>query len=74
MGKFGKVYNDSYYESVTDKQKLYPKNENKTTTPMQARFDLHNQSQQIKHFQWLYEENKDIIELDDYLLKNLYTV
>ena len=67
MGKYGNVYSDSYYESVTEKQKIYAGNKDKTSTPAQSRVDLHNQEAQIEHFRNLSD---DRIILDDYLTEH----
>ena len=68
MGNYGKVYESDYYSMVTDEIKLYP-NSNNSTTPDQARADLHNQPSQINHFRKILKEDPRI-KLDNYLSNN----
>lgn len=68
MGNYGKVYGSDYYSVVTDDVKLYP-NENESTTPEQARSDLHDQLSQINHFRKMLKEDPRI-KLDGYLKKH----
>ncbi len=71
MGKFGKCYNNEYYDVVTKKAGLYEWNENRVTTMAQARSDIHDTRSQISFFKQLVKTDKRI-RLDNYLSENLY--
>ncbi len=70
MGNFGQIYNDDYYNTVTEAG-LFGYNSNKIVTPNQARVDLHSQMPQIKEFRKMVETDKRIV-LDNYLTENLW--
>lgn len=69
MGKFGKIYNDEYFNSVVrsgnlnlEKQEDYAKRND---------FLIHDIESQIRYFSSLWKGNKDVIKLDEYLKENL---
>lgn len=71
MGKYGKVYRDDYFNTVSKSSRGHiPHNNNHTVSPHAARNDLHNQDVQISHLRKLVSEDKRII-LDEYLTNNL---
>ncbi len=69
-GEYGKVYNDQYYDVVTNKSKLYTPNGSGTTTAEQARQDIHNQEAQITYFKHLCKTDSRIL-LDNYLKERI---
>jgi hypothetical protein len=71
MGKYGRVYGDSYFEMVSDKMGIYKKTIDREVTPESARSDLHVQKPQIDYFRNLVKKDNRII-LDEYLDKNLF--
>lgn len=71
MGKFGNVYYEHYYDTVTN-AKVFSSNEGRIVTGQHARSDIHNQQAQINYFRKLAIENKHIITLDYYLKENLF--
>ena len=71
MGKYGKVYRDDYFDTVTLNSMGHLRhNDEKTINPSQARVDLHDQLSQIEYLKELIKIEKRII-LDDYLKENL---
>lgn len=68
MGKYGDVYYQQYIDEATGAMKNVSK---KSVKPQDARADLHNQRAQILYFKKIYEQNKDVIKLDNYLKENL---
>jgi hypothetical protein len=71
MGKYGKVYNDYYFDVVSTKMGIYRKNTKDDITPESARSDLHEQEPQIEYFKRLVNSDSRII-LDKYLKENLF--
>lgn len=69
MGKYGKVYNEKYYDMVTDGMNVFHKNEEGLISPIHARSDLHDQQSQIQYFKELIKKD-DRIHLDEFLTRN----
>ena len=69
MGKFGKIYNEEYFNSVVKSGKLdLVKQEDYA---MRHDFLIHDIESQIKYFYSLWKNNSDLIKLDEYLNSNL---
>jgi hypothetical protein len=74
MGDYGIVYYDEYYDSITygkgyDKQHAY--NKSRIVTPLNTRWDIHNQHKQIIYFKKLLSKYEHKIDMDNYLSTHL---
>jgi hypothetical protein len=65
MGTFGNIYNSDYKESIKSVGQTVDRNSHD--------HKIHKQPPQIEYFKELYIQNKEIIKLDKYLTKNLFT-
>jgi len=71
MGKYGKVYRDDYYDTVTkNSMGFLGHNDSKNLSPSEARTDLHDQPTQIEYLRELLK-TETRIKLDEYLTENL---
>jgi len=67
MGKYGKVYNDYYYDKCVEASAIKRK-DNRLLTAKDMRSDIHNQEKQIEYFKKkVIPEYKDKIEFDFFL-------
>ena len=71
MGRYGKVYNDEYFDVVSSKMGIYKNELNGIVTGISARSDLHSQKPQIEHFKSVVKSD-DRVLLDKYLEENLF--
>lgn len=71
MGKYGRIYDDEYFNMVSTRMGIYHKNIDGIVDPEYARSDLHVQEPQINYFRKLVNLDKRII-LDNYLETNLF--
>jgi hypothetical protein len=69
MGRYGRIYNDEYYNVVSDEMKIFTPNIGKNILPKEARSDLHDQQSQIEYFRGLVRADSRI-KLDHFLLEN----
>jgi hypothetical protein len=69
MGKFGKIYNDEYFNSVVTSGKLNL--EKQEDYAKRNDFLIHDIKSQIRYFSSLWKENNHVIKLDGYLKENL---
>jgi len=71
MGRYGKVYNEEYFDVVSSKMGIYKNELNGTVNGISARSDLHSQKPQIEHFKSVVRSD-DRVLLDKYLEDNLF--
>jgi hypothetical protein len=71
MGRYGKVYNEEYFDVVSSKMGIYKNELNGTVNGISARSDLHSQKPQIEHFKSVARSD-DRVLLDKYLEDNLF--